>query len=49
VAVGSDTEQDAEIQYSLTRRFSVLGTWSDRAQDEQGSLGGEVRVRFTFR
>ncbi len=49
VVLGSSQEQDAEIQYNLSRRVSLLGTWSDRGQEQQGSLGGELRVRFTFR
>ncbi len=49
VVLGSTYEQDAEVQYDLSRRISLLGTWSDRGQEQQGSLGGELRLRFTFR
>lgn len=48
-AIGGETEQDFEVQYSITPRFSLLGTWNDRGSQSQGSLGGEARVRFTFR
>ncbi|MFU8856791.1 MAG: translocation/assembly module TamB domain-containing protein, partial [Deferrisomatales bacterium] len=48
-AFGGEAEQDFEVQYSLTRRLSLLGTWNDRGAEAQGSFGGELRVRFPFR
>jgi translocation and assembly module TamB len=49
VAVGADTQQNVELQYTLNPRVSLLGTWIDRDNQERGSLGGEVRFRFPFR
>jgi hypothetical protein len=48
-AIGVETEQELEVQYKLTPRVSVLGTWTDQGSESKGSLGGEVRLRFTFR
>ncbi|MEW6486680.1 MAG: translocation/assembly module TamB domain-containing protein [Thermodesulfobacteriota bacterium] len=48
-AIGGETEQTLEAQYSLTPRVSLLGTWTDRGAQAQGSLGGEIRWRFPFR
>ncbi|MBE0618153.1 MAG: translocation/assembly module TamB, partial [Proteobacteria bacterium] len=48
-AMGGETEQDLEVQYTLTPRIQLLGTWTDRGSQAQGSLGGEVRFRFGFR
>jgi autotransporter translocation and assembly factor TamB len=48
-ALGGETEQDLELQYTLTPRIQLLGTWSDEGSQSQGSLGGEIRFRFTFR
>lgn len=48
-AIGGETEQTLEAQYSLTPRISLLGTWTDRGAQAQGSLGGEIRWRFSFR
>ncbi|HSH71156.1 MAG TPA: translocation/assembly module TamB domain-containing protein, partial [Deferrisomatales bacterium] len=48
-AVGDDTQQNLELQYTLGPRISLLGTWVDRGNQERGSLGGEVRFRFPFR
>jgi translocation and assembly module TamB len=48
-AIGGETEQTLEAQYSLTPRVSLLGTWTDRGTQAQGSLGGEIRWRFSFR
>ncbi|MHB8764727.1 MAG: translocation/assembly module TamB domain-containing protein, partial [Deferrisomatales bacterium] len=48
-AISGEAEQDLEVQYTLTPRLSLLGTWADQGTETRGSLGGEVRVRFTFR
>ncbi len=48
-ALGGEGEQDLEVQYAVTPRLSLLGTWTDRGPESRGSLGGEVRVRFSFR
>ncbi|WP_461395660.1 translocation/assembly module TamB domain-containing protein, partial [Deferrisoma sp.] len=47
--VGAEAAQDLEVQYRLSPHVSLLGTWSDRGAESSGSLGGEVRFRFTFR
>ncbi len=47
--VGGETLQDMELRYSLTPNVSVLGTWTDRGSESRGSVGGEVRFRFSFR
>ncbi len=47
--VGGETLQDMELRYSLTPNVSLLGTWSDRGSEARGSVGGEVRFRFSFR
>ncbi|WP_169709412.1 translocation/assembly module TamB domain-containing protein [Deferrisoma camini] len=47
--IGAETSQDLEVQYRLSPHVSVLGTWSDRGSETSGSLGGEVRFRFSFR
>ena len=48
-AMGGETEQDLEVQYTLNPRVLLLGTWTDRGSQAEGSLGGEVRFRFSFR
>ncbi len=47
--IGGEVEQDLELRYTLTPHVSLLGTWSDQGTETRGSLGGEVRFRFTFR
>jgi translocation and assembly module TamB len=48
-AISGETEQDLEVQYKWNPHVSVLGSWSDKGSESKGSVGGEVRVRFTFR
>ncbi|MBI5440111.1 MAG: translocation/assembly module TamB domain-containing protein [Deltaproteobacteria bacterium] len=48
-SLGLQPEQDLELQYTLSPVVQVLGTWSDKSTQTKGSLGGEVRFRFTFR
>ncbi len=47
--IGGEVEQDLELRYTLSPHVSLLGTWSDQGTETRGSLGGEVRFRFTFR
>ncbi|MBI5016690.1 MAG: translocation/assembly module TamB [Deltaproteobacteria bacterium] len=48
-AVGEQSTQDVQLQYTVNPRLQLLGTWSDRGPSDKGSVGGEVRIRFTFR
>jgi hypothetical protein len=48
-AVGQEAAQDVELQYTLSPRVQLLGSWSDQGSAAKGSLGGLVRLRYTFR
>lgn len=43
-----EADQDLELNYTLTRNLSLLGTWRDRGAQERGSFGGEIRVVVPF-
>ncbi|GAB4264898.1 MAG: hypothetical protein Kow0092_16820 [Deferrisomatales bacterium] len=49
VSVGGQVEQDAQLRYRVSPNLDLLGTWNDRGSETRGSLGGELRLRFTFR
>ncbi len=42
-------EQSVELEYSLSKNFSLLGGWEDKGDASRGSFGGDLKFRFGFR
>jgi translocation and assembly module TamB len=38
-----------QLEYRLTRRVSLLGSWESQTQSNAGAFGGDVKFRFDFR
>ena len=47
--LGAERRQDVSLEYQLTRRISVQGTWESQTKSEAGAFGGELKFRFPFR
>lgn len=48
-AFGVSTEQVAQIEYRLTRRISLLGSWEGQTAVQSGAFGGDIKFRYEFR
>jgi autotransporter translocation and assembly factor TamB len=48
-AFGVSTEQTAQLEYRLTRRISLLGSWEGQTTGQAGAFGGDVKFRYEFR
>lgn len=47
--VGAETQYRGELEYQLTRRISLLGSWESETEDQAGAFGGLVKFKYTFR
>jgi autotransporter translocation and assembly factor TamB len=48
-AFGVSTEQTAQLEYRLTRRISLVGSWEGQTAVQAGAFGGDVKFRYEFR
>jgi autotransporter translocation and assembly factor TamB len=48
-AFGVSTEQMAQLEYRLTRRISLLGSWEGQTTGQAGAFGGDIKFRYEFR
>jgi len=46
---GSQTRNSALLEYQLTPRIVVQGTWTSRTESNAGSFGGDIKFRHQFR
>ena len=46
---GVDSRNSMQLEYRITRRISLLGTWESRTQQQAGAFGGDVKFRYEFR
>ena len=44
-----DARRMMQLEYRLTRRFSLLGSWEGSTQTEAGAFGGDLKFRYEFR
>lgn len=49
VLMGTQSEQEMSLEYTVKSGVLVSGSWSDQGKESQGSFGGEIRFRITFR
>jgi translocation and assembly module TamB len=49
VLMGAQPEQGVSLEYTVKSGVLLLGSWSDQGKESQGSFGGEIRFRVTFR
>jgi hypothetical protein len=47
--VGAETQYRGELEYQLTRRISLLGSWESETEDQAGAFGGLVKFKYAFR
>jgi autotransporter translocation and assembly factor TamB len=48
-AFGVSTERTAQIEYRLTRRISLVGSWEGQTDVQAGAFGGDLKFRYEFR
>lgn len=46
---GVEARNSTQLEYRITRRISLLGTWESRTQQQAGAFGGDVKFRYEFR
>jgi autotransporter translocation and assembly factor TamB len=46
---GTDARRSVQLEYRVTRRVSLLGTWESQTQEQAGAFGGDVKFRYEFR
>ncbi len=46
---GVATERTAQLEYRVTRRISLLGSWEGQTTEQSGAFGGDVKFRYEFR
>jgi len=44
-----DARRMMQLEYRLTRRLSLLGSWEGSTQTEAGAFGGDLKFRYEFR
>lgn len=47
--LGSERQQDVTLEYQLTPRISVQGSWESQTRSEAGAFGGDLKFRYAFR
>ena len=47
-SVGAQSRQAVQLEYRLTRRVSLLGTWESGTAETAGAFGGDVKFRMEF-
>jgi hypothetical protein len=48
-AFGLSTEQMAQLEYRVTPRISLLGSWEGQTTGQAGAFGGDIKFRYEFR
>jgi hypothetical protein len=38
-----------QLEYRMTRRISLLGSWEGQTADQSGAFGGGFKFRYEFR
>lgn len=46
---GVESQRAVQVEYRLTPRISLLGTWESETSAQEGAFGGEVKFRRDFR
>ena len=46
---GVDARNTMQIEYRVTGRISLLGTWESASQSQAGAFGGDIKFRYEFR
>ncbi len=46
---GVDARRAVQIEYRVTRRISLLGSWEGNTQSQAGAFGGDIKFRYEFR
>jgi autotransporter translocation and assembly factor TamB len=46
---GVDARRIVSLEYRLTRRISLLGSWEGQTQSQAGAFGGDIKFRYEFR
>jgi autotransporter translocation and assembly factor TamB len=46
---GVEAHRVVQLEYRLTRRISLLGTWEGETESQAGAFGGAVKFRYEFR
>ncbi|MBI4515701.1 MAG: translocation/assembly module TamB domain-containing protein [Deltaproteobacteria bacterium] len=46
---GVEARRSVQLEYRLTRRISLLGSWESQTQAQAGAFGGDVKFRYEFR
>lgn len=47
-SVGAQSRQAVQLEYRVTRRVSLLGTWESGTAETAGAFGGDVKFRMEF-
>lgn len=47
--LGAEARRSVEMEYRLTRRVSLIGTWESETRQEAGAFGGRVKLVYPFR
>ena len=46
---GVEARHSLQLEYRVTRRFSLLGSWESRTDAQAGAFGGDIKFRYEFR
>ena len=46
---GVDARNTMQLEYRVTGRISLLGTWESATQSQAGAFGGDIKFRYEFR
>jgi autotransporter translocation and assembly factor TamB len=46
---GAGTQPMVQLEYRMTRRISLLGSWEGQTADQSGAFGGGFKFRYEFR
>ena len=46
---GADAHNTMQLEYRITSRISLLGTWESASQSQDDAFGGDIRFRYEFR
>jgi len=46
---GADAHNTMQLEYRITSRVSLIGTWESASQSQDDALGGDIKFRYEFR
>lgn len=46
---GAGTQPMVQLEYRVTRRISLLGSWEGQTSEQAGAFGGGIKFRYEFR